>query len=87
MLRPPLRHQDFNAAAGRLEIRRALAENVLKDRAILKVHRHVDRARQVGGVEIKLFEQCGQKFRRLENLQVLPVKIAPVHHAAAAQVK
>src|SRR5882672_3319130 len=33
VLRAPLRHQNFDAAARRLEIRRPLSENVLEDRA------------------------------------------------------
>jgi hypothetical protein len=87
MLRASLRHQDFDAAARRLEICRPLAENFLQDRPVLEVHRHMDGARQIRGIEIELFEEGGQKFSGFECLQVFPVEIAPVHHAAAAQVE
>ena len=55
--------------------------------AILEIQGHVDVARQIGGVEIELLQQRRQKFRRIEILQIFPIEIAAVDHAAAAQVK
>ena len=65
-------------------MRGALAEDFLEQGAILEVHGNVNGARQVGGVEVQLFQQRGQKFGGLEFLEILPIKIAPVHHASSA---
>ena len=87
VFRAPLRHQNFDAAARRLEMRGALAEDFFQKFAIFKIHRNVDRAREVGGVQVKLLQQRGQKFGGLEFVQVFPIKVAPVHDAPPANVK
>src|ERR1700687_2070055 len=70
-----------------LVICRSRAENFLQDCAVLEIHRHVDGARQIRGVQIELFEQRRQKFSGFKCFQVFPVEIAPVHDAAAPQME
>ena len=62
-------------------------ECVFEHFAIFEVYGHMDHLRQIFGVEIKLLEQRGNKFLRIEILKIFPVKFTAIHDAAAAQVK
>ncbi len=49
-----------------------IREDFLEQRAILEIHGHVDEARQIGCIEIKLLQQRRQKFGGIEFLEILP---------------
>src|SRR6185437_10104380 len=76
-----LRIEDFDAMAG------GLRQHIFEKGAIFEIHRRVNVAREIGGVEIKLLEQRGEKFGGIECIELLPVKIATVDDAAAAQME
>ncbi len=81
MFLPALRIQDLHAMPG------FFGQDFLEQLAIFEIHRRMDETRQIGGIEIELLQQRRQKFGGIEFVQVLPVKIAAVHHAPAAQVE
>src|SRR2546427_10931187 len=47
----------------------------------------MNRSRQISGIEIELFEHGGQEFVGIKFLEILPIKIAAIDHAAGANVK
>ena len=84
MLWAALRCGDIDAPVGQAECGRAFTQRFLEQRAILEIARHVDDAREKRGVEIQLFEQRRQKLGGIKRVLILPIKIAPVHHASSA---
>ena len=76
-----LRREDFHFVPG------ALAEQVLEQLAILKIHGHMNHFRKIFGFQIKLLQQRGHKFVGIEFIEVLPIKFAAIHDAAGAQVE
>src|SRR5690348_17267283 len=81
MLFAALRVEQFNAMTG------PLAEYVFEKLPFFEVHRRVNVARHIGCIEIKLLNERGQKLRRIEFFEILPIKVAAIDHAPAAQVK
>src|SRR5580704_1702349 len=63
------------------------AENFLENFALFEVNRRMDAARKIRSVEVELLQQGRKKLGWVELFLVFPVKISPVHHAAAANVK
>ena len=66
---------------------RGIGEDFLEQRAILEIHGHVNKARQIGCIEVKLLQQGWQEFRRVKFIEIFPVDIAAVDHSSAAQVE
>ncbi len=62
-------------------------QDFLEQQAIFEVHRHMDIPRQIRRIQIELFEERREKFRRLEVLEVFPIEIPAIHHAAPSQVE
>src|ERR1700675_3016218 len=81
VLLPSLRIQNFDAMPS------SFSEHVFQKIAILESHWCMDKARQILGIKVKLFQKRRQKFGRIELLQVLPIKITAVHHATAAKME
>ena len=73
--------KDFQPAAG------AFAKKFFQGLVVLEFQGHVDVARQIAGLQVELLEQGREEFRRLEFLEVFPVKIAAVQDASAADVE
>ena len=84
---PALRHGDLHAPVGQIERGGALGENVFEQLAILEIAHDVNGARQIGGFQIELLEHGRKKLVRIEILEVFPIEIAAIDHAAAANVK
>src|SRR5579863_5510867 len=88
--RHQFRHGALGSGLRRQDVQRPAAllrQHLFQHGAIVEVGRHVDLARQIMLVEIELLEQGGKKLTRIEVLEVLPEKLAPVDDAAAAQVE
>src|SRR5690348_12510733 len=81
MLFAALRVEQLNAMTG------PVAEYVFEKLPIFEVPRRMNVARYIGGIEIKLLKERGQKLRRIEFFEILPIKVAAIDHAPAAQVK
>ena len=62
-------------------------EHLLQRFAIVEVRGRMNLPWQILLVQIDLLEQRGEELARVEFFQVLPEELAPVQHAAAAQVK
>src|ERR1700733_5558355 len=64
-----------------------LAEDLFEDLALFEVNRRVDATRKIRSIEVELLQQGRKKLRGVELFLVFPVKVSPVHHAPAANVK
>src|SRR5258708_4075215 len=80
-LLPALRRVDLHLVPG------ALGQRFFQKLAVFEFHWHMNRLGQVFGFQVKLFEQRGHKFLRIEFLELFPVEFATVHDAPAAQVE
>ena len=73
--------EDFDFVAG------AIGESFFEQFAIFELHRNVDGFREIGGIEIKLFQQRWDEFVGVEFVELFPEKFAPIDDAAAAKVE
>ena len=76
-----LRREDFHFVA------RALRQHLFQQLAVLKIHRDVNRFRQIFRFQVKLLQQRGNELLRIELFQLFPIKFAAVHHAPTTQME
>ena len=76
-----LGNEDFDAVAG------AVGENFFQEGAAIEIDGDMEIARLVGGIEVDLLEQRGEKLAGREDFLIFPVEIAAINHAAGAKVE